>query len=290
MFKKILSIFFLLLFILTPQSFAAGSGTGIPVHIVSGGIDTELVVDHQIRTMSQNYYDGIVDNKVTGHTSVNKFGYNALVGASEEVIWTYGNGYTYLTAAETLKVSSSDAADDGDPVGTGARTVTIEGYTTGYVAATDTVTLNGVGSVDTTVLFLRVDRAYVATAGSGETNAGLISIKDNADTVVLAEIVIGRGQTQMAMKTVATGKTFFMTQSWVSESANKKVRARIYYIDRSVSNGAWRLKDELVANLGDSNHNYELPLVFVGPMDIQIRGYAATPSADVNAGFEGYEE
>jgi hypothetical protein len=246
--------------------------------------------DGQLRVIAQPYYDAIADDKITGHEGNHKFGYNDTVGSTEEVIWTAGNGYTYPTSAEILKISSSDVDDDGDPADTGARTIVIEGLTTSYVAQTDTVTLDGTTVVDSNVAFLRVNRAYVASVGSSETNEGLISIKNNAGTNTLAEIVAGRGQTQMCMVSVEDGKTLFMTQLYVSESANKTCRARLYYMDRSVADAAWRLKDELVANLGDSRHEYKLPIKFVGPCDIQVRGYAATPSADVNAGFEYYVE
>jgi hypothetical protein len=248
-------------------------------------------VDGKIWVANQNYYDMISAGKIPEHFFIHKFGYNGAVGTTEEIIWPPGNGYTYLAAAETLQVSSSDVDDDGDPADTGARTVTIEGLDSNWEEVSDTITMNGTSSVETSVSFLRVFRAYVATAGSSETNEGLISIKDNADTVTLAQIVAGRGQSQMAMWTVPAGHTLFITQLTASESNNKRVRVRLYFCNRATANQAFRLRDELVVNASDASRRYTIPLKFTEKTDIEIRGEEqASGGGDVNAGFEGYYE
>lgn len=268
-------------------------GIAIPgFKIVVGDDDTDggyvASADGQIRVISQSFDEAISQGIIIGSAGINKFGANDTIGTTEEAIWTKGGLYSYLAAAETLKVSSTAGADDGDPAGTGARTVTIVGHAAGYVAASDAVTLNGAGSVETSVAFLRVFRVYVASAGSGKTNAGTISVKDNADSVTLAQIEIGRGQTQMAIFSVATGEEFHLEQIIASESSNKKTLVRLYAIDRSVSDSAWLLKAELTVNLGSETRPYPVPLVIVGPADIELRGIAPSPSGAVEAGFSGY--
>jgi hypothetical protein len=247
-------------------------------------------VDGKQWVASQDYHDMISAGKIPNHFPLHKFGFNSAVGATEEIIWTAGNGYTYLTTAETLQVSSGDADDDGDPAGDGARTVTIEGLDNNWDLTSDTVTMNGLTSVETSVAFLRVFRAYVATAGDSETNEGLISVKDNADVVTMAEIVAGRGQSQMAMWTVPAGHSVFIYELNAAESANKKTIIRLYTRDNAIANQAWRLRDETVVNLGDSKRPYKIPLKFTEKTDLEIRGVAATPSGIVNAGLQAYYE
>jgi hypothetical protein len=241
---------------------------------------------------SQDYLDLIAANKVPGHFSVHKFGYNSAVGTTEEVIWTDGNGYSYLSAAEVLKVSSDDANDDGDPAGTGARTVTIEGLDSSWIEQSETITLNGTTAVATSNSYLRVFRAYVVASGSGGVNAGLISINDNADTVTLAEIVAGRGQTQMALWTVPAGHTLFVTNFRAAENNTKKVRVRFYARDNALSNPSWRIQaPELVVNSSSESERFPIPLRFTEKSDIEIRGEEqASGGGDVNASFDGYYE
>jgi hypothetical protein len=249
---------------------------------------TLKTVDEKQWVASQDYYDMIAAGKIPNHFPLHKFGFNAAVGNAEEIIWTAGNGYTYLTTAEKLKVSSDGVEDDVG--GDGALTVTLEGLDSNWDLISDTVIMTGAVAVETNVAFLRVFRAYVATAGVSETNEGLISINDNADLVTMAEIAIGRGQTQMAMWTVPADHELFLYQLNAAESANKKTIIRLYAKDNAVANSAWRLQDETVVNLGDSTRIYKIPLKFTEKTDIEIRGVAANPSGIVNAGFQAYYE
>jgi hypothetical protein len=245
-------------------------------------------VGNQLFIVSQDYYDAIVDDKITNHYALHKFGYNGNVGTSEEIIWTAGDGYTYLTSAEILKVASTDVADTA--AGTGARTILIEGLDENWAEQQETVTLNGTTAVDTTNTFIRVFRGYNITAGTGEVNAGVITIKNNAETNTLAQIEIGIGQTQMAMWTVPAGHKFFLVAAHASESNNKKVRLRLFTIDRAISNPAYRLRGEVVANLSDVTRPLPLPAIITEKTDIEIRGTASLAGGDVNAGFFGYYE
>jgi hypothetical protein len=104
-----------------------------------------------------------------------KFGFNATCGNTAETIWTQSNAYTWNAAAQ-LELTSTDA-DDTDTTGNGARSVTIEGLDANYAEISETVDMNGqtadAGST-TTASFLRVNRMYVATAGSTGVNEGII--------------------------------------------------------------------------------------------------------------------
>jgi hypothetical protein len=82
-----------------------------------------------------------------------------------ETIWAEGGLYSYLTAATVLKVSSSSVNDTS--AGTGARTVELSGLDADYNEISELVTLNGQTPVNTTKLFLRINRMVVRSAGSG---------------------------------------------------------------------------------------------------------------------------
>lgn len=251
-------------------------------------VQTVSAIDNKLRTLNLPYGDAIAEGIIPGHLPIQKFGYNGSVGTTEELIWPLSNGNTYLSAAETLQVSSDDADDTA--AGTGARTVKIYGQTTGFVEITETVTMDGATPVETTSSFLRVYRVEVITAGTSLTNEGLISVKDNGNTNTLATAIAGRGQTQQAAWTVPAGNTLFIRQIFAGESANKRVTVRLYTRDNTVTGAAWQLKAELDVNLSDVTRNFTVPLKVTEKTDVELRGEAGVTGGVVIAGWIGYYE
>jgi len=135
------------------------------------------------------------------------FGRNAAVGTTPETIWESGAAYTWPAAAAVLEITSSDNVAD-NAAGTGALTVTLEGLDANYLEITETVTMDGQTNADTTLAFLRVNRMFVATAGSGLTNAGDIYASTGAQTVgvpdvattIRAKITVGSSESIAAIE------------------------------------------------------------------------------------------
>lgn len=122
-------------------------------------------------------------------------------------------------AGETLAVSSTSANDAS--AGTGARTVVVGGYTASWVWTEETVTLNGQTKVATTTSFIRVNKLTVATAGSGNVNAGLIYIAASDDTFTAGVPTdpfrtVGTGLSDCACGTLTTPAN----SNWVLYSMN----------------------------------------------------------------------
>lgn len=118
----------------------------------------------------------------------NKFGYNSAVGTSQEEIWNVGGVEAYLSTAETMNIVSTSTDDDGAPVGTGARTLSIYGLDNDWNEINETVTLNGTTDVETTNSYLRVFRMIVNTAGSTGSNVGTITATASSAASVHAQI------------------------------------------------------------------------------------------------------
>ncbi len=149
--------------------------------------------------------------------SVYKFGYNAAVSSTEETVWFNGGLYSYPSSAIQMKVSSSDANDTASGGGgTGARTVRVVGLDGDYSEVQEDVSLDGQTAVLTTTKFIRIFRAYVLTAGSGETAAGTVyvgtgTVTNGVPATIYANLGAGN-QTQQAVYTVPAGKTGYMFQ------------------------------------------------------------------------------
>jgi hypothetical protein len=211
-----------------------------------------------------------------------KFGFNAACGSTAETIWTQGAAYTWNTAAQ-LELTSTDA-DDTDTTGNGARTVTIEGLDANYNEISETVDMNGqtadAGST-TTASFLRVNRMYVATAGStGDQTTGT----PNDLTTIRARIDANAGQTLQCIYTVPAGKTLYLFQIWAS-SADITDSCQIDFLT-SENGGPWRTRNRFATQQGSVLAPYNFPLVLAEKTDIEMQGTSSSGDIDVSGSFE----
>ena len=169
-------------------------------------------------TYLPDYFLEISKGNVPGHKYLFKFGGNAEVGTDEEVLWDDGNGYTLLTAAETISVVSDDVNDTS--TGTGARTVLILGLDGDYLESSEVVTLNGTTPVITTKQFVSIYSVMVLTSGTAtiinDANEGTLTFTTTGTITLQAKILPRIGQTQMCVYTVPAGKTgYFLKGSFV---------------------------------------------------------------------------
>lgn len=112
--------------------------------------------------------------QIQGHRNVTVFGFNPDVDTAQVTVWPLASLITFPVAAIQMTVSSSNANDTS--AGTGARTIVVQGLDANYNEVSETVTLNGQTAVTMTASLLRVNYAYVLTAGSGNGAAGDIYI------------------------------------------------------------------------------------------------------------------
>lgn len=218
----------------------------------------------------------IANGDVDGYAAIHKFGRNPNLGNAPETVWMYGGKYQYLDvgSASTLYAYSANAQDSA--AGDGARTVTIQGLDNNFNEIEETVT---VGGAATTLEFLRVYRAFVATAGVTKTNEGdvLISTGSGGTGTVLADIgtigtgtTFGLGQTQLALYTIPAGKTGYLT-TWNVGCAPMNNKATVVLKSRELDGDApFRTKDIVDLVGGYHTQNYSIPLRFPEKTDIEV--------------------
>ena len=156
------------------------------------------------------------------HSVVHIFGFNADVdSAAEEAVWPAGGLIPYISSPVTMKVSSS-SADDAS-AGTGARTVYIKGINGTGAEVSETVTLNGQTSVNTTNTYSFIQQVTVMTVGSGGVNAGNIYVGTGVVTAGVPAVIHG---------IAALGENNSLTGSWVCPTGYKG-----YVVFGSISSG-----------------------------------------------------
>jgi hypothetical protein len=156
-------------------------------------------------------------NQIQGHESIQVFGYNPDLDQTEESIWANGGTVPHPTVASVLKISSTSANDDGDPVGTGALTVLITGVDGSYNVVSEVITLNGQTAVETDNSYLYVNGFTVLTVGSGGANAGVIyagtgNVNAGVPTVIYDAIAVGYNNRTTAHYCVPAGYTGYLTE------------------------------------------------------------------------------
>jgi hypothetical protein len=162
---------------------------------------------------------------------------------SAEDVWLAGGVYTgFLSAGGTVNVVSGDTADTA--AGTGARTVRLLGLDANGNRASEDVTLNGTTPVTSTTEFLRLQRAYVLTAGSGGTNTGVITIDTTVGDTVMATIGAADGQTLIAAYTIPAGFDghIFRWSASIARASGAAGSGTIALQTRSAG-GAWRTRE-----------------------------------------------
>jgi len=229
----------------------------------------------------------IAEGNLVGHEPVRRFGHNADVAAAWETVYNVSNLRTYLVAGERLQITSSAAADDGAPLGNGARTVRIDGLDNNYVAIDETVVMNGVANVLTDAAFFRISCLTVTTAGVTGYNEGTITASNNADTIVLEQIEIQKNASLCACYTVPAGYILYITQVMATEASNKGSQLGFW---ARMFGGLWTMKRTVVLLDSGLVLPMTIPMKLPQKTDIEIRAKGVLAGANVTAGFEGWIE
>lgn len=186
-------------------------------HALNIPIDGAVAQDYDATMVRiTDYRYEVAQSLREGHFTYNKFGYNTDVDTAEETIWVTGGMYTPPTTATTLTVASSSTADDGDPEGTGAHSIRVTGLDANRKIQIEDITLDGTSNVVTTSTWLGINRASVLSSGSGQANAGLISITATTGGATLAQLPAGESVTQQLIYHVQSQSQAMMDWAWFS--------------------------------------------------------------------------
>lgn len=151
---------------------------------------------------------GATLGRVGGHSRVSVYGHRATPIAGDD-IWEGGGAYPLQAAATKLEILSASANDAA--AGTGARTFTIQGLDTNFNQISETITMNGVTPVQTANTYLRVNSLTIASSGSGQVNAGDVTLRVTGAGATQAIARAGYGFAKQCVYTVPTGFTLLVT-------------------------------------------------------------------------------
>lgn len=225
---------------------------------------------------------------VPGVERITAFGNNPDVdsGAVPADIWSGTGLYPWMTAATSLEIVSSSANDAA--AGTGARTVRIIGLDANYAEISSTVTLNGITPVAIPIQFFRINRADVMTAGTGQVNAGTLTIRNAGAGTTRALIEIGYGITRQSQYTVPAGKTLQIVTYINSITNPTSTRDATLITWARLSTGVIRQVADVSVDGNPVIYSLASPTVLNEKTDFSIRViFASTTNMNISSGFAG---
>lgn len=129
-----------------------------------------------------------------------------------ETIWASGGMYPWLDSATLLEAVSSSAADTS--AGAGAQQIQVVGLDEAGVEIEEIVNLSGTTPVPTLQEFYRVNSVFIVKSGSGQTNAGAVTVRVISAGTTLALIPAGTGGPAKAFIYTVPAKYWAVIGNW----------------------------------------------------------------------------
>jgi len=199
----------------------------------------------------------VARGQIAFHSSFQVFGYNPDLDTSEESIWPNGGTVPHPTTASILSIVSTSTDDDGNPVGTGARTVYIEGVDGDYDVVSETVIMNGTTNVNTVNSYMYVNQFYVVTAGSNGANAGEITAKVSGTLYDM--IATGYNQRTTSHYCVPAGYTAYMAAGVITTGQASGSTSVTAFLKQHGPDGIVRVGAVSTLNNGSVQYNFTYP-------------------------------
>lgn len=218
----------------------------------------------------------VARGQITGHSTVNIYGYQPLVAQTFIPLWENATVYTYPVAATIMNLAGSS----GD-----TASIVITGLDASYVLQSETVVLNGTTPVPTTKAYLRINSMQVSV-GSATNPAGVVTLKDLTNTIIYSQINAGVGRTQAAIYTVPAGFTFYLSRVDLNTSLNGN--NHVTYRNRSASSAGVVTLTQQAPFAISYNAQRVMPRPFLEKTDIQLQATVASSTGEVSVSAEGY--
>lgn len=209
---------------------------------------------------------------VGGHSALNIFGYNSIVGIDFLALWEVAGAYVFPTAATAMTVTSL-AADNG-------KVLTIIGLDANWNVLVENVVLNAATPAVTQNQFLRINTLIMAVA----TNTALVTV--TAGGITYGQIRAGDGKNQAAIYSVPAGHSFYLMRidafSATTSGASKYLTFR-----NQVTKGGLTLNVAQTTFLGNMQILRQIPFKYTEKSDIQMQAKSSSGTNEVGIFAEG---
>lgn len=230
-------------------------------------------------TPTPSFLTDVARGAVEGYSSNNAIGH-ASVGTTYQTVWDCtATKYTWPSTALAMTIVSDDGNDNS--AGTGARTVMVNGLDSNWDEITTAVSLTGLTPAAIPGTFIRINSAYVVTAGTNDGALGVLTIASAGTTY--ACITNGYNRTLMGIFTIPDGYYGIILQGKGSAGAGKDIEIDMYA--RRFA-GLFHLGHH--AHIYENNYDYVFQAYKVIPpkSDIEVRAKSAAAGAEMSISFD----
>lgn len=262
-------------------------GTLVSSGTATGGSTTTLV---------DSAADFVTDGVAVGDAALNDTNFDhSIVTAVAATTLTLEQTYHANDPAFSGDVgfSSGDSYRVVTPASTGASITHIFGLDASMEEQEEFIIMNGTTNVPTVNTYYRIFRMHIDGAASRTvTNEGDISATAQTDATVTAQINAGNGQTGMAIYTVPSNKTAYMTQVFADLVQSKASVARLSVRETpmaSIDGLGSRIQHffGLENGSGHYHHTFKPYKKFLSNTDIFVRiDEVSANDMDISAGFD----
>jgi hypothetical protein len=233
---------------------------------------------------SENVYLDVAKGLVEHHSHEEIFSFDPSVSSVESIIWSATGVVTIPPDAGSgivFAISDSSADDVGS---TGGTDIVVQGLDENFAKQEVTVAMNGTGAVAVTGTWSRINHAFIVSSGSGETNAGLItigaSVTAGAFQTLYSAIASSEGEASQALYTVPAGYTAYVIHEDASSFTNANGKALIRHQERKFGK-PWRTRRKYIAGPTRADATGEIPTEVEAKSDIKLTS-VLTGSGDVD--------
>lgn len=247
-----------------------------------------------------------IDNLIAGIMLTAGAGttYAASMTAGDDVVATVGAGDTMLVYdQQSATLSTTEGLTNGSwgastiTPGTGARKIKIYGLTDWNSAETnETIIMHGDVAVNTVNSYVIIHRMEALTYGTSGPNAGTITATAATDSTITAVMLIGNGQTEMAIYGVPSTKKLALKR-WrcnidknIGAVASADFQIRVNESPNIQSTIFIRKHDISLQSTGSTmfESDFNPPLNFPGPCILKIAAIGSAADLDGESSFDGY--
>lgn len=194
-----------------------------------------------------------------------------------------GGRLNLTTSANVVTVTMASASDR--LTGTGARTINIEGLDGQFKKINETIDLTA-ASVLTNSTFLRINRVSVTDAGSGRTNAGLITLSNDVEGEDMAFIRPDFGNSMDGYVTMAENERGYLINVVTAVGSTASVIPFLFKHKTNTTEIHHFFPAFGFINGGEGAHEFKCPLVLEPKETWELAGSTSTINTTVQLTIE----
>lgn len=222
----------------------------------------------------------VARGQITGHSTVNIYGFQVSVTTTNIPIWEVAGAYTYPASAATMKLVST--VNTGQDLS--GTTILIQGLDSEYNQISETLALTGTTAVDTVKSYLRINNMSVVSG----VPTGTITLKNAAGSATYAQINPSIGRSQMSIYTVPAGYTFYLSRIDAYTSANGSTADWVQYRNVQTSPSGVVTLTQQAPFVNTYHAQRVMPRPFAEKTDIQLQAKTSANTYAVSIAAEGF--